>query len=782
MLRYAGRTTRRLNRPSEGTLEKLFSITQNGVAYLDRSFRLIVVNQAFSQAGGRELDDYRGNNFFDLFPDPQMEAIFQQVLETGRPYQAFSADLKHFQGAGRSVLFWDWSLRPVPGPDGQVANLVLEMIDVTTHEETRRALQKTRALFVHLFESTPDASILLDNQGSIIAINLAAETLFGYSRQEIAGQPVEILIPEKRRAESRPFQIDQRQPDLPNPSASQPEVILRRKNGAQFPAEIDLTPFLDDNQQMALSIVRDISERKLRDDEMHFQTELVRLLQDVAIAANEADNLTAAFQFTINRLGSFLGWPLGHAYLIEDHKNLVPTAIWNDKSNSRFSVFRAVSEALTFKPGDGLPGIVLQTQQAVWLNDLPTNPNFNRTSEALQSGLKTGLAIPIMANREVVGMLEFFHELDIPPHPRLLAVLPHIGVQLGRVMECSRAAEALRKSAAQLQLVVTNLPVILLVVDHAMRLILLEGKDVQAAGLDPHALVGKSVEDLLVDQPALLNLFRRVFSGEEIHTEIDTAQGRPFEIYLTPYYDANRTVEGLIGLAFDISQRKEMEAELEEIKHRLLESVEAERARLGQRLHDGPLQDLFGAYYQIQEVMGSLNPEENQVANRVLETIQQVNATLRVISGELRPSALVHLGLRKAILSYADLIKSHLDDVEIHFDLPAASTGLPYNRRLGLFRVYQQLLGNAVRHAKASHIWVRIRLDPKEITLEVQDDGTGFTLPKNWIELVRKGRFGLASSLERLHGMQGELKIKTLPGQGTLVQAVMPRELSDLND
>jgi PAS domain S-box-containing protein len=752
---------------------------------LDPQFTIQGVNQAFALAAGLEMrpGDYPGKPFFALFPDPGLEEVFHQALAAGEMRGAVGVALRHFRGASDGPFSWDWNLKPIQDTRAQVTHLILEICDVTEREETRRALQETQAQFQRLFESTPEASLVIDEQGRIADLNQPAEELFGYLRAELLGQPLDILIPKSKRQRHAGFRAEEAalpsapppEPGAAIPHADRRALLARRKDGRQVQVEVTLHLPHAGSKRSMLSLVRQAGDLGVREREATAQTELVHLLHDVAMAANEADTITSAFRFTINRLCKFLSWPLGHALIMEEDHVLSPTNIWCEELEERFLVFQAVSDSLRYPAGSGLLGLAIDAHQPVWLTDLPNNPTFRRSNEARQGSLNTGLAIPVMANREVVGALEFFTEEALPVDPGLLAVLPHIGIQLGRVVERKRGEEALRKTAAQLRMVITNLPLVLFVVDRSMKLILLDGKGAAVAGLDTDRLVGRSIYERLARRPDLLELFEHALAGDEIHTEIKMENGATFEAFFTPYYDVNWAIDGVIGLAFDVDQRKRMEAELDEMKHRLLESVEQERSRLGQLLHDGPLQDLYGAYYQIQEAKNQLPPEDREVVDRALQTIQQVNATLRVICGELRPSTLVHLGLRKAILSHYDHLQERLGNTEIYLDLDEDSRELPYNRRLGLFRVYQQLVSNAIRHASASHIWIRLRLLADRVILEVQDDGAGFELPQTWIEPVRSGQFGLASALERIQAMQGEMEITTSPGEGTLARAVVPR-------
>jgi PAS domain S-box-containing protein len=782
--RSGNRLSRRFpqaKRKFQANLEKLFSSVHVGIAYLDREFNYIHVNKAFSDACGLEAEDFYGKNHFIMFPDIASEEIYRNVLKTGQPYHAYGQPLHFVCETQPASIYWDWSLEPVHSSDGEIGHFVLVITDVTAREKAQQALQKTQAMFTHLFESSPDSYILADEDGKIIAVNRSAEGMLGYSRNELIGQPVEALLPEMRRETYASLRSSVlAEPAQPEISSSPKGKILRmeqqarRKDGSLFPAEVTLNPFRTDHHAMILNILRDMSERVARDNEISEQSRLVRLLQDVAVAANEADTVHAAFQFTLDRMCKHLDWPVGRALLTEVDNALHSTGIWCSDLDPRYDAFRQVSETLHFGSGYGLPGLALETGQPVWLNNLSDNTMFHRRIQARQAGIRTGLAIPVLANREVVGVMEFFNINDIPPDPRLLAILPHIGIQLGRVIERKRSEEALRKSAAQLRTIITNLPVILWALDREDRLILLEGKGVAAAGLPTSELIGQKILHRLKNRPEVAALIRRTMRGEDIHAELPTATGSTFDTYLTPYYDENWTIDGVIGLAIDVSERKRMEAELEEMKHRLLENSETERARLGQILHDGPLQDLYGAFYQIQEIKPSLNEYEQEVANRALETIQQVNATLRIIYGELRPSTLIHLGLKKAIRSHGAWLQDRQDKLIIYFDMADDQQQIPNKQRLALFRIYQQLISNTMRHSEARHAWVRLRLNDENVVLEVEDNGKGFDVPGHWIDMVRKDHLGLVGAMERVHGMHGQMEIHSNAGSGTLIRVTVP--------
>ena len=183
-----------------------------------------------------------------------------------------------------------------------------------------------------------------------------------------------------------------------------------------------------------------------RTQELQQQTTLVQLLQTIADAANEAESVDDALQIGINQVCGHTGWPVGHA-LVLSGQELVATPIWHLDDPEAFQEFRRLSERLSFAPGVGLPGRVLAQRAPAWIAnvaDLAEDPKFPRAKIAVELGIRTGFAFPVMAGSEVVAVLEFYQRSSAEPEPSLLKAMEHIGTQLGRVFERQRSAALLR--------------------------------------------------------------------------------------------------------------------------------------------------------------------------------------------------------------------------------------------------------------------------------------------------------------------------------------------------
>jgi len=204
-----------------------------------------------------------------------------------------------------------------------------------------------------------------------------------------------------------------------------------------------------------------IGQVLLAKHELHRKATFVELLQVVAVAANEATSVEAALQFTLDRVCEHTGWPVGHVYLCPSRTSteLISSKLWHLENAAQFETFRQVTERTPLAMGAGLPGRVAKSGKSAWIPDINQDANFPRRKVANDLGVKGAFGFPVLAQGEVVAVLEFFSSNIEEPDDELLAVMSNVGAQLGQVVERSRAqqelagkAEELARSNAELEL------------------------------------------------------------------------------------------------------------------------------------------------------------------------------------------------------------------------------------------------------------------------------------------------------------------------------------------
>jgi diguanylate cyclase (GGDEF)-like protein/PAS domain S-box-containing protein len=175
------------------------------------------------------------------------------------------------------------------------------------------AMGANETLFRQIIDGLPNAIIMVNHQGHIVLVNKQAEKLFGYSRDELIGQPVEILLPESLRAQH----VEDRKgytarPDVRAMGQGR-DLLARRKDGVTFPVEIGLNPVVTNEGVMTLSAIVDISERKHMEDTLFAEKE--RLLVTLESIGDAVITTTATGHIHyLNPIAETLtGWSLAQA-------------------------------------------------------------------------------------------------------------------------------------------------------------------------------------------------------------------------------------------------------------------------------------------------------------------------------------------------------------------------------------------------------------------------------------------------------------------------------------
>jgi len=197
-------------------------------------------------------------------------------------------------------------------------------------------------------------------------------------------------------------------------------------------------------------------------------------------------------------------------------------------------------------------------------------------------------------------------------------------------------------------------------------------------------------------------------------------------------------------------------------------SIVEERNRLARELHDSVSQKLFGLVLSA-EAAGTLldrDPGEARAELDRLRTLaQEVMEELRSLVFELRPPALESEGLATALRKHVDVLR-RVYRREIHLELTGTPRRVPELER-EVFRVAQEALQNALRHADATRLDVELAANDGRLLLTVRDDGVGFDPQAAG---VRSRRLGLTSMEERAEALGGTLSIESRPGEGTTVR------------
>jgi two-component system sensor histidine kinase DegS len=206
----------------------------------------------------------------------------------------------------------------------------------------------------------------------------------------------------------------------------------------------------------------------------------------------------------------------------------------------------------------------------------------------------------------------------------------------------------------------------------------------------------------------------------------------------------------------------------------VLEALDAERARIGREIHDGPAQALTNAIFEVDDIERLIDRDPNaaMVGLRQLRALlRRELADVREFISELRPATVDAAGLDVALVDAVDGLRS-ATRMGVTTDLRAPSDRLDDRQRTVVLRVAQEALQNVRKHAGASTVMVSTDVTGDEWTLEIRDDGRGFDMGT----VANRGRrnFGMQVMNERAELIGARFDVRSRPDGGTVVRLAIP--------
>lgn len=217
-------------------------------------------------------------------------------------------------------------------------------------------------------------------------------------------------------------------------------------------------------------------------------------------------------------------------------------------------------------------------------------------------------------------------------------------------------------------------------------------------------------------------------------------------------------------------------AKSEELLRRALDASDAERRRIAATLHDGVVQQLVAASFiaagQAQRAAGTGgDPKLAADLDSVASAVRDGVAGLRSLLVDIYPPSLHSAGLASALRDLADTASGAagpVPDIDAEVDVDVADR-LPGQEQEAMFRIAQEAVRNAVRHARAGHLTLRLTAGDGTPALQIADDGDGFNAAALAAEGL-EGHFGLRLMAEAARHGGGWLGLLSAPGAGTIVR------------
>jgi PAS domain S-box-containing protein len=208
---------------------------------------------------GFTQQEAHGRSIFDLIIPPARQAETREQIQKTLAIGAISYESERLRKDG-SLVPVAVSLRPVREAGGRTL-IAKNDRDITDLAYLRQA-QRLDAKFRGLLEAAPDAMVIVNKEGRLVLVNSQTERLFGYTRDELLGTTVELLVPQRLREGHPVHRQGYFHDPKPRPMGKGLDLSGRRKDGSEFPAEISLSPMETDEGMFATAAIRDVTQRR----------------------------------------------------------------------------------------------------------------------------------------------------------------------------------------------------------------------------------------------------------------------------------------------------------------------------------------------------------------------------------------------------------------------------------------------------------------------------------------------------------------------------------------
>jgi PAS domain S-box-containing protein len=647
--------------------------------------------------------------------------------------------------------------------------------------ETAVALRAREEQYKQLIESLPGAVALIDHRGRFLRVNSQLVALLGYdTATELLSKNAfcqiqcngRTLAPESLGASFRAGAVQNL------------GCTITRRDGSQIPIDVHATLMEDvlGYGQAIIAVIRDISDQQRVEKQRAAFSNLAHRLGAAATVEDAA-------RIILEVASELFGHDAGYVDLYSASEDkLIPILTLDTIEGQVRSV---PPKDLSADPSPFMRLVMTKGAQLVNRHggDASVLPvalvPFGDKSRPSASMMYA----PIRSAGVTIGLLSIQSYRPEAYSPEDLSLLGALGDHCGDALERIRIAERRREAEAALERSLLLQKAILdNIADPAWL------KDAEGRYLACNAALARMfdcrVEDVLGKTVSEISPADARVSQQEDAQVLSTGkpvlfQKQPLEKhgrvrwydrYRSPLFDPKGNLVGSVGIARDVTSHKYLEEELRQLPRRIIGAQESERLRVARELHDSVNQLLATAQLRLSKVQESapeFRPSTREILRRCHDLLIQAIEENRRIAHDLRPSDLDELGFTIACHNFCRQFTARTG-LRVRCRVTRFAQRLPPDMELNLFRIVQEALHNAARHAGAKLARLRVTLEKGALRLVVSDDGRGFKPGATRRKRNRSGGLGLTNISERAGHLGGSCEVQSAPGQGTTLIVRVP--------
>jgi PAS domain S-box-containing protein len=536
-------------------------------------------------------------------------------------------------------------------------------------------------------------------------------------------------------------------------------------------------------------------------DQLRRRNQELTVLNAVVSAVSRHLDLYAILDVTLKKTLALMRVGGGIIYLYDKTRHRLAPAAYRGISTALLRKLRGL------KPGESFSGAVAASRKPLVVSDAREDARLAGSVSA-RHGLYAYAGVPILSRRKVLGVFALADRRPGRFTKEDAALLGRIANEVGVAIENARLYEdvhrelaarkqaeaARRESEERFRVIFERAPVGIVLVTFQGRILHANPALQEMLGYTAEELRGKNYADITHPDEVDVGkkLLRAAIAEKRSRFHLEKRYVRKDggilwgDLNCHLHRDAAGKPRFVIAMIANITDRKQSEERrrayqerLRSLSSQLALTEERERRRVAAALHDEVSQALALARIKLGELAGASPRQEfTALVQTVYELIAQVLERTRSLTFELSPPVLYELGLYDAV---AWLVEEFQKQHPIRWEFRGERLSRPLDEdvRVTLFQGVRELLVNAVKHARAKNVKVRLECGRGEVRVRVEDDGVGFAADDLWSHPKAMAGFGLFSIRERLESLSGRLEIDSRTGGGARVTLAAPLTSSD---
>jgi PAS domain S-box-containing protein len=741
------------------------------------------ISSIYTDIFGWHADEFRKFDQWSdyIHPDDKEETIrgYEQTLQDPHK-EKWEKEYRYRKADGSYAFVYDKAVI-LRDEKGAPVKVVGALQDVTGQKKIEEELRRSNERFLFASRAASDAIYEWDLQLNEVYWGEGLQTLFGL-------QPADITITdweERLHPHYRERVLKTLNDALAHPRKKFWKVeYLFCKSDGSYSYVLDRGFIIRDSEGRPTRMIgsmQDISDRREHE-------RLVSLERSIfESAANLNLGLKEVVESLLTGLEEFYPDALTSVLLLRDDQTVQHLAAPRLPAD-----YVAGINGLKIGPEVGSCGSAMFHKKNVIVTDIETNPLWKDYKEfAARFGLKACWSLPILhASGKVIGSFAIYHKKQHEPNPKQLHTVERLRNILQIIMENRLSLQEIKEVNERFDIMMKATHDLIWDWNLLTNAIYRDPVGLRKVyGVDNNEAIQTIFQWLHRIHPEDVSRVEKVInniltSHHQNHFDVEYRFRRNDGVY-THVYDRGiilRDEEGkpcrMIGAAQDISVRKRLEKELldheldyqKAINQATVDTQERERAEIGKELHDNVNQVLTTTKLYLDLALS--NPElKDELIQKSTKNILSVINEIRQLSRSLMNPSIGDLGLMDSI---HDLIENINLTRKLHVSLLADASieeSLSQNQKLTVFRIIQEALNNAIKHARASTVTIRFLANGGSAKLVIEDDGVGFN-----IHSVKKGA-GLKNIQNRVYLIDGEHTIESTPESGSRLLIEFPLHL-----